>query len=41
MKNYEKKIDVKNADKYKKNGDEYVAKLENLKNKMTDSLKNA
>jgi zinc transport system substrate-binding protein len=33
-------IDAKNAEKYRKNGNEYVAKLEALKNKMTDSLKN-
>lgn len=33
-------IDAKNADKYRKNGSEYVAKLVELKNKMTDSLKN-
>lgn len=33
-------IDVENADKYRKNGNDYVAKLESLKNKMTDSLKN-
>jgi zinc transport system substrate-binding protein len=33
-------IDAKNSEQYIKNGNEYVAKLEDLKNKMTDSLKN-